>query len=255
MKRDLSEDEFEALSKEKKKQYIAELLVRESGAEPVDHNETPIAIVMAGLPGAGKTEFLDTQHELMAQKKGFTPFIRIDLDQIVTIYPKYTPESYNKFRSQGNHALARCIDVARNGRYNMMIDGTFAGPSGSSVNNVQKLLQAGYSVSMFYMYDNALTAWRYTQLREIETRRGITHEGFLRACQNVSINLKTALKRFSAHPGFTFRVVLQKKLRDKEYKILTEQSDIDKLLNKGYNIDSLRKKLWSRLLTKLNQFL
>lgn len=243
MKRDISAEEFENLSKEKKKQYIAELIIRASSANPVIPPKPPLAVVMAGIPGAGKTEFLDTFDELVIKKRDFETLVRIDLDQIVTIYPKYTPQSYEKFRSQGNYALARCIDVAKAGRYNMMIDGTFAGPSGSSINNITRLLDAGYLVSMFYLYDDAKTAWEYTKSREAETRRGIDREGFLRACKNVSANLREALEKFGSNKNFTLYVVVQKKLRDKDYKIYGDRERIDKIIDKGYNIDTLRKTL------------
>ena len=238
MKRDISNQEFDAFSKEKKKQYIAELLIRTSGATPVLSPKPPVAFVMAGLPGAGKTEFLDTLSELLLGKN-FEPFVRIDLDQIVTIFPQYTPQSYDRFRSQGNYALARCVDVARKGNYNMMIDGTFSGVSGASVANLEKLLEAGYIVAMYYMHDDALTAWSYTKAREAETRRGITKDGFLRACQNIQVNLKLAVQKFRNREAFRLYAVVQKELRDKNYQILSDPQRIDAVLEKGYNIDKL----------------
>jgi hypothetical protein len=126
MKRDISARQFESLSGEAKKRYIAQLIIKEAGAIPVENGAQPIAFVMAGIPGAGKTEFLDSVEELM-KASGYGKFVRIDLDQIVTIYPEYTPKTYSKFRSQGNIVLERCIDEGRRGNYNMMIDGTFSG--------------------------------------------------------------------------------------------------------------------------------
>lgn len=243
MKRDVTAKEFEGYSKEKKKNYIANLLIRVSKASPVDPPKTPIAIIMAGVPGAGKTEFLDTFDELFKEENYFNPFVRIDLDQIVTIYPRYTPQSYEKFRSHGNYALARCIDVAKAGRYNMMIDGTFAGSSGSSIRNVERLLESGYSVVMFYLYDKAYTAWEYTKKRELETKRGIDKIGFINACKNVPLNLQKALDQFKNKKQFAFFVVVQKELRDKNYQIYDDKKLIDKILNEGYNIDELEQKL------------
>lgn len=60
LKRDLTDDEFEALSITKKKRYVARLLIERSKAKSVPLSQPPLAIVMAGVPGAGKTEFLDT---------------------------------------------------------------------------------------------------------------------------------------------------------------------------------------------------
>lgn len=198
---------------------------------------------MAGIPGAGKTEFLDSVVEGLEKNRQYNEFVRIDLDQIVTIYPGYTPKTYSKFRSQGNNVLARCIDELRKMRYNMMIDGTFSGASGSSVRNVGKLLDAGYRVVMVYMYDKPEIAWYYTQLREKETERGIDKAGFINSCKNISVNLKEAMLEYEDNPNFTLFIAKQKELRDRNYLIVTSKIDIDKIVSEGYNIDRLTETL------------
>jgi predicted ABC-type ATPase len=237
--RDMTDDEFEALSLNKKKRYVARLLVERPGAKSVPDSKTPLAIVMAGVPGAGKTEFLDTFSELLAARS-FDAFIRIDLDEIVEIYPGYTPKTDAQFRSQGNHVVAAAVDFAKDGHYNMMIDGTFSGTSGASLQNVDRLLKAGYRVQMFFMHDDTLTSWSYTKAREKITQRGIDLAGFKRACANVVTNLKAATGVYGSDPNFALYIVLQKKLRDKEYTIISNKTTIDDELSKGYNIDKLK---------------
>jgi len=239
MIRDIPADEFEKLSNEAKKRYVVSLLIKEAGSLPVTSG-TPIAFVMAGVPGAGKTEFLDSFNEGITKTGLYNTFVRIDLDQIVTIYPDYTPKTYAKFRSQGNNVLARCVDTLRKGRYNMMIDGTFSGTSDASIRNVQKLLKDRYVVILIYMYDDAVSAWKYTQFREIETDRGINKDGFIESCENISVNLQEAVKRFRGEPGFSISVIKQKKLRDKNYELLSDDNEIDKIIEQGYNIDKLK---------------
>lgn len=243
MIRDMPEDKFEKLSAEGKKRYIVDLLIKESKASPVTEGLPPVAIIMAGIPGAGKTEFLESVTEELEAENQHGEFVRIDLDQIVTIYPGYTPKTYAKFRSQGNNVLARCIDVLRRKRYNMMIDGTFSGTSGSSVNNVEKLLKDGYRVAMVYMYDRPEIAWEYTKLREKETDRGIDKAGFIESCNNISTNIKEALIRFRGNTNFSIAIVKQKELRDRDYELITSQETIDKTVSEGYNIDKLKETL------------
>lgn len=240
---DLPEDKFEKLSTEQKKKHIVGLLIKESGAAPVPYGQQPVAYVMAGIPGAGKTEFLDSTTEELQEVGYGSDFVRVDLDQIVTIYPNYTPKTYAKFRSQGMNVLTRCIDVLRHQRYNVMIDGTFSGTSGASIRNIEKLLEAGYRVSMVYMYDNPQTAWEYTQYREQETDRGIDRDGFIESCENISSNLKTVMLKFSSNPNFTLSIIRQKELRDKNYDVITDDKEIDKIINEGYNIDKIKETL------------
>jgi predicted ABC-type ATPase len=239
LKRDLTDEEFEVLSVTRKKRYVARLLIGRSDATSVPQPKTPIAIVMAGVPGAGKTEFLDTFSELL-ETRGFDSFIRIDLDEIVEIYPGYTPKTDAQFRSQGNHTVAAVVDIAKDGHYNMMIDGTFSGTSGASLQNIGRLLNVGYQVQMFFMHDNILTSWEYTKAREKTTHRGIDSEGFKRACTNLTTNLKAAMETYGSNPHFILSIVLQKELRDKDYSIVSDRAMIDEILNKGYNIDKLK---------------
>ncbi len=238
-KRELSDKEFEALSLTKKKLYVANLIVEQSGALPVEGDKPPIAIVMAGVPGAGKTEFLDTFAELLKQME-LGKFVRIDLDEIVTIYPGYTPKTDAQFRNQGNVVVSKCVDVAKHGRYNMMIDGTFSGSTGVSVQNIERLLEGGYLVFMFFMHDDIVTSWKYTVAREKFTSRGIDFEGFKKSCAGVIRNVQAAIEKYGNNQNFSIAVVLQKKLRDKDYKIIDERAEIDGILKEGYNIDKLR---------------
>lgn len=239
LSKDLSDSEFEKLTITKKKDYVAHLIISQSGAKSVDEPNPPIAVVMAGVPGAGKTEFLDRLSELLTLNHQ-EPFVRIDLDEIVTIYPGYTPKTDAQFRSQGSSAVAKCVDVAKAGRYNMMIDGTFAGATGASITNIKRLLEVGYIVNMYFMHDEVETSWQYTRAREALTSRGIGAEEFKKACNNVTTNLRAAIDKFGDDPRFFIAVVLQKSLRDKDYQLITTRSDIDTIVDKGYNIDRLK---------------
>lgn len=242
MIRDMPADKFEKLSSEQQKRYISALLIKESGALPVPDDETPVAFVMAGVPGSGKTEFLNSIKENISASS-FSAFAHLDLDQIVTIFPEYTPKTYAKFRSRGNGIVARCFDELRKGRYNMMIDGTFSGLSGASIRNVEKLIDGGYIVIMVYMFDNPETSWDYTKKREIETSRGINRIDFVNSCMNVSVNLQKVVEKFKDHPRFSLQIVKQKILRNKEYEFISEPKDIDIILEQGYNIDRLKEML------------
>lgn len=240
MKLDISDNKFEKMSNEQKKRYVSSLLIKDSGVLPVPTTESPIAFVMAGAPGSGKTEFLNSLNENIQLIDRFGAFAHIDLDQIVTIYPSYTPKTYAKFRSQGNLMVARCVDELRRGRYNMMIDGTFSGSSGSSIRNIEKLLNNGYIVIMIYMFDDPETSWDYTKKREIETNRGIDKAGFIASCDTVTKNLREAILKFRGNHKFILQIVKQKVLRDKNYEFVSEDMDVDLILEQGYNIDRLK---------------
>jgi hypothetical protein len=93
------------------------------------------------------------------------------------------------------------------------------------------------------MYDEPVVAWKYTQDRELETGRGISKESFIHSCKNIPINLRKALTMFGKVNNFEFNIVIQKGLRDKNYRVVSDRIDIDKIIDKVYNLDEIRKSL------------
>lgn len=239
MRLDISASEFAKMSGEGKKKYIAGLFVSRSGGKPVDDSISPVAIVTAGLPGAGKTEFLDTLAEGVADL-GYNMPVRIDLDEIISVLPGYTPKDYYKLRNQGNLILERTIDIARRGRYNMFIDGTFSSKSGASIGTIGRLLDAGYRVRLVYIYDKIETAWMYTQKRQAETGRAVDLGGFKKSSVSMLANLRDAKQRFSDSKMFKMSLVVQNELRDRDFNIMTDSHEIDKQLELKYNTSKLK---------------
>ena len=239
MKLGISADEFSKMSGEAKKKHIANLFIAKSEAKSVEAPASPIAVMTAGLPGAGKTEFLDSLAEGIAELQYNLP-VRIDLDEIISVLPNYAPKDYYKFRNQGNLLLERTIDIARKGRYNMFIDGTFASKTGASLKTITKLLDTGYRVILVYIYDEAETAWMYTQKRRVETGRTIKLAGFKESAEYIPVNLKQAVRRFGENKMFKMSLVIQKKLRDRDFDITTDSNKIDKQLNICYNTKELK---------------
>src|SRR4051812_35413581 len=74
----------------KYKKRVAREFVREADFQPSDE---PSGIFLAGLPGAGKTEF---SQELI--KNIESPPLRLDMDEIATLMEGYRPEIADTFR-------------------------------------------------------------------------------------------------------------------------------------------------------------
>lgn len=55
---------------------------------------------------------------------------------------------------------------------------------------------------------------------------GLPGAGFLASCTNISTNLKKALEQFDDNPNFSAMLVKQKKLRDKNYEVIIERTDM-----------------------------
>ena len=102
----------------KKKKLIAREFVRKIDYEPT---EEPSSIFMAGLPGAGKTEFTV---ELI---KSFDPEpLRIDMDEIAQMIEGYRSEIADKFRGGASIIMSKIYDEIVKKKIDFVFDGTFS---------------------------------------------------------------------------------------------------------------------------------
>ena len=161
------------------KKQIAREFIRKTECS---RSDTPVAIITAGLPGAGKTEF--TQ-ELLKQID--TKPLRIDMDEIATLIEGYRPQIADKFRAGASAIVNRIYDEVIKKKIDFVLDGTFA--SASAIPNVQRALEHGYTLKIYYIYQEPLVAWKFTQARELIEHRSINKDKFINTYTRVYENL------------------------------------------------------------------
>lgn len=212
------------------KKVIAEKIIRETrgSAKP---SGAPIALFMAGIPGAGKTEFLDRFIGVAPQDV----FVRIDLDTIVTKIQGYSPEKYYDFRGAANPILERVLDKALKKGLNFALDGTFAHKN--AVSNIGRALDHGFMVVLFYIYQDPKVAWEVTKAREKVTKRGVESEGFIHTCVEVPKNVQKALDTYAGRLSAVG--VIKNDLN--EYTFKRNITNIDEITPVMYTEDELRK--------------
>ena len=135
-------------------------------------SEKPIAIFMAGLPGAGKTEL---SQGFVKQSDG--GLIRIDMDELATLVDGYTPERADEFRGAATRLLNVLFDKVIKKKLNFIMDGTFGSPV--ALQNVERTLKRGYEVQVAFACQDPKLAWNFTKAREKIEHRAISEEGFL----------------------------------------------------------------------------
>ncbi len=173
--------------------------------------DEPLAIIMAGIPGAGKTEFLSHIVE------GLPGIVVIDLDDIVGRFPGYRPEEYYRYRKAANIIISASLTRVLRNRISFALDGTFAHEKGRE--NIDRALKRGYSVSLFFVNQNPEFAWSITEARRRITGRPIEREGFQRACDNVIPNVLDTIRKFRHNNKFDVSIKINP---DSEYtNILT----------------------------------
>ncbi len=211
-------------AKQNKKQLV-EKIVGNFRAKSVDN---PLAVFAAGIPGAGKTEFLD---RLFANS---LEFVRIDLDEIVKQFEGYSAENYYLYRGAANIILEEVFAYCRHHKLNFVLDGTFGHKQ--AITNIERALKR-HAVVIFYVWQDPVVAWQLTKDREVVTKRAIERDGFIQSCINVPSNLQVARKTF----GDKISVIVIKKNQKHEFAVVRKPAEIDAVLAKTYTTSSLEK--------------
>lgn len=167
-------------------------------------DKKPVSLFMAGSPGAGKTEFSKRLIEKFTNKP-----VRIDADDIREIVPGYTGLNAFIFQAAASKGINIIYDHVLHNNLNVILDGTFAYKNVEE--NIQRPLNHGRDVEIYYIYQEPEIAWEYTKKREeIEHRRvskDVFITSFFKARENVTmikgnfgskIELNLIIKNFKA---------------------------------------------------------
>ncbi|MBR5621488.1 zeta toxin family protein [Candidatus Saccharibacteria bacterium] len=169
------------------KKHQKEIINRIISDVNLKSSDKPIAIFMAGLPGAGKTEL---SYGLIEQS--FPKPIRIDMDELATMIEGYTPENADQFRAGATRLLNALFDKVIKLRLDFVLDGTFGSPV--ALQNIERVLKRGYEVQIAYACQDPRLAWNFTKAREKVEHRAISEEGFLETYYKTLNNLNELLR-------------------------------------------------------------
>ncbi|GEK28154.1 zeta toxin family protein [Furfurilactobacillus siliginis] len=117
-----------------------------------------VAIFSAGTPGSGKTELLDYLYPRYQHI-----YARLDPDDFRHYFSEYTGDNAAEFQPAIGYLLTKCFNYAKKHKYNFIYDSTFV--AHSSLERVQKVINAGYVVKIVYTYSQPRDAWNIIQGR------------------------------------------------------------------------------------------
>ena len=223
-------------ARDHKKEVVAQLLCdyrATSGA-------SPSAFFMAGLPGAGKTEFAESLLDTLAQGS----VIRLDMDKIATMMDGYDPKNADQFRAGASILLDRALDVVIDKRMNFLLDGTFSKREVVE-RNINRVLRAGYHIKIFYIVQEPKVAWHFTKEREKVEHRAIDENGFVEAFFQIPNNIFGVLEH--KHDKISIDIIEKdstNKIKGiKEEVGLQEDLEIVKTKVQCYNEETLKEHL------------
>lgn len=198
-----------------------------------------LAFFMAGIPGAGKTEFAENTINKVKPK-----LVPIEHDKLVEYIPGYKPEDYYNYRKAGSVLVTRVLDECLKNGYSFIFDGTLSHEHG--YRNIQKTLKAGYFVQVVYIVQDAKKAWELTRDRELVKKRAIEKKGFITTCNKINKSLSVVFKKFKDHDSFGMWIFNKngKIGVSKASTILYSQEigsadEVEKILSETYNVSEL----------------
>lgn len=213
------------------KKIFVEEFVRRSGAKPVI---SPSAIFMAGLPGAGKTEFSKNLVDII----GGVKVVRIDMDEIASQIKGYTPEKASEYREPATKLLNGILDRVFDEKIEFVLDGTFG--SKNAIKNVKRAIGHGYSIKVVYIVQDPKLAWNFTKAREKVEHRAITQEGFISAYYNIIKNISEMASLLRKNDIITLDIIWKNKDNSIDSWLPNVREGIDKLLETSYNKKTLK---------------
>lgn len=199
------------------------------------------AIFMAGIPGAGKTEFVrNFQSNLMKD------MVVVEHDQLVEHIAGYLPENYYNFRKAGSVLVTKLFDECLKQGYSFVFDGTLSHDNGYK--NIEKSLKKGFDVTVIYIHQDTLSAWKLTQAREIVKKRAIEKQGFINTCKSINASLRKIFTAFNDDDHFAMWIIKKNGAPGLENSELIffdqleksgSKKDIEQVLDTEYNVKEL----------------
>lgn len=137
----------------------------------------PVAVFMAGSPGAGKTE---ASKALVAELESGTNkrILRIDPDDFRSRFASYTGNNSYLFQGAISILVDKVLDYVHDNKQSFILDGTLA-VHGTARRNIERCLAKRRRVQILYVYLDAVQAWTFVQAREIEEGRNIPVDQFI----------------------------------------------------------------------------
>lgn len=215
------------------KKKFANDFIKNSKAIP---SNVPTAFFMAGLPGAGKTEF--SKNFLETSKR---QAVRIDMDEIATKIQGYRPEQADRFRAGASTLLNKIFDLTVKNGLDFIMDGTFS--SKSAIPNINRTIEHGYKIKIIYIHQDPKLAWDFTLQREKIEHRAINETGFIESYSKIISNIKSVIDRAPVEKLTIDIIIKDSYNRIKEWQTNVDFNSIDKIAKKYYNKTTLKEYL------------
>ena len=227
-------------------EHRKELVERYTSLSMFPSVDRPVTFFMAGAPGVGKSEFAQGLKETYAQHQeyGKQMIVHIDVDEIKKCLPQYHFSNSYEVQPAANRIMQYLVEAIFGKKQHAIIDTTFANYE-RAVQNIDRSLTRGRSITVFYLCQKPDLAWDYTKKREIVEGRPITKDTFIDAYISAKANIIAIKKKYAS--GIVINVVMkneQNEIDDQRLNVSESEFEaflVEKGLDVTYNIHYLSK--------------
>ena len=203
----------------------------------------PAAFFMAGCPAAGKTELAKSFAKFVGEKfnDNGEPIMRIDADDLRELLPGYTGENSRLFQYPASILVDAAFDMIMKNKQSFILDGTLSDLN-KARQNISRCLnkKREYMVTVMYVYNDPIEAWKAAQLREVTEGRSVPMDIFIDRYFKSKVNTQKLKDEFGQNIEID---ILFKETNVTRVRPEFNVSNIDSYIPDNYNPDSLRETL------------
>lgn len=207
----------------------------ETSKENFASEKAPITILMAGSPGAGKTE---TAQEILCL---IGKAIHIDPDRYREHFEDYTGRNAYLFQGATSILVEKVVDYALKNRQSFILDGTLTKYE-IARQNILRALGKERKVIILYVYQDPVVAWDFVKAREKIEGRRIHLETFVKQyfeARNVVNQLKAEFKS-QIQLEILIKNVASGASKKPMYSYINGATSIDSHIPEQYTCDQLK---------------
>lgn len=197
----------------------------------------PIIYMMAGSPGAGKTEYSKRFIEELNAQAPNRRIVRIDTDEVRDWLPQYRKNNSSECQEAAALGVAKLFDYVLEKDQDALIDATFT-PYEVAYRNVKRSLHHKRKVGVLYIYQDPIKAWQFTKAREISEGRPVPKDYFIKSFLDAKSNVNKIKKEFGKEVQLTLIVKNWNNLGVE--KLYFNIDNVDGYIKKEYNLQSLK---------------
>lgn len=215
----------------------AKKLKKKLAKEMVDHlpqEESAVSVFMAGSPGAGKTETARNMIKTFKKESG-VDLVHIENDELRKEFEDYDGINSPLFQRPATLLVEAIHDRALKRDVSFILDSTLSSLE-KAKDNIQRSLKRNRYVLIIFVYQEPEQAWCLVKAREIVEGRRVPEEVFVNQFMESQRVVSELKKLFQDQIDIIF---IEKNIDGRNERPHFNVSDIDALLRKKYNRESL----------------